>query len=284
MRLWIVSLFILSSSFSFAEAVKQNVHFDEPVAIAAWTEPNYPVKKQKVRTEAVAAQIPCQECSKNKEENVTDISAVSTVIENQGSDLRSESVQLTAGQELLLKLKERKKQPMACYKFVDSKNQLGMTGKIILDILSRPEYKNYYTKNDSLKAYCPKFNSLEESEKLLAWTWFWSVLAKEEATCNEKINHPTHYRDKKGRKRVLNPTVGYGLWALEKDRNKRRWRGAACENIGSVEGQARCAIDIMVKTQFMRGRNVSYSGSYWGPVRRAEKQIIPGMKGLESCY
>lgn len=190
----------------------------------------------------------------------------------------------TAGEELLLKLRKTSNMPKACNHLVSSTGRLGSTGKSIFKILSEPLYKKYFTKANALGAFCPKFNSLNDSQKLMAWTWFWSSLAKEEASCNTSIIHGTTYRTKGGQLRVLNPREGYGLWALERDRNYRAWRGQACNNIGSPEGQARCAIDIMMKTQLSKGRSAAASMSYWGPVRRGTTQIIPHMRRLSLCF
>lgn len=175
--------------------------------------------------------------------------------------------------------------PKACAALMDNSGQLGANGQSVFNIMAESKYQRYFTANNSLGQFCPKFNQLNNQDKLLAWTWFWTALASEESSCNPTITHATHYRDRSGRVRVLNPVEGYGLWAMEKDRNVRRWRGAACSDISTVAKQARCSIDIMTSTQLAKGRTAGINNmSYWGPVRRGNTQIIPHMRRLSLCF
>jgi hypothetical protein len=173
----------------------------------------------------------------------------------------------------------------SCKALMNSNGELGSTGHSIFSIMSERKYSRYYTEDNSLGHFCPKFNRLTDSQRLQAWTWFWSALAQEESSCIEKKKHATVYQGRDGRTHVLNPREGYGLWALEKDRNIRRSRGSACMNISTAAGQARCAIDIMTKRQLSRGRTAGNDKfSYWGPVRRGYNQIIPHMRRLKLCF
>ncbi len=172
-----------------------------------------------------------------------------------------------------------------CSMLMDKNGQLGSGGKSLVSIMSEPKYEKYYTQSNALGSYCPKFNNLSHHEKLMAWAWFWTALAQEEASCNVSAHHGTSYT-KNGKSIVLNPREGYGLWAMERDRNVRRSRGAACNNIGSVEGQARCSIDIMMKRQLSIGDSASGKVGYWGPIRREYKdhQLMPHMKRFNLCF
>lgn len=172
-----------------------------------------------------------------------------------------------------------------CSAIMDSQGSLGPIGQELYEIMDSEKYSSYFTQNNSLGSLCPKFNSLSDSQKLIAWTWFWTALASEEAACKVNRIHPTTYIDKKGRRRILNPRPGYGLWALEKDRNIRRGRGRACDNISTSKGQALCSVDIMVKNPIIsRVTGEPNKNSYWGPVRRSQSQVIPHMRRLSLCY
>ena len=190
----------------------------------------------------------------------------------------------TAGQRAIVR-SSGKQMPRACSALMDNSGQLGPHGQSIYSIMAESQYQRHFTANNSLGQFCPKFNQLNNQDKLIAWTWFWTALASEESGCNPTITHATHYRDRSGRVKVLNPVEGYGLWAMEKDRNVRRWRGAACSDIGTVAKQARCSIDIMASTQLTKGRTAGINNmSYWGPVRRGNSQIIPHMRRLSLCF
>lgn len=172
-----------------------------------------------------------------------------------------------------------------CSAIMDSQGNLGSIGQELYEIMDSDKYASYFTQDSSLGSLCPKFNSLSDSQRIMAWTWFWTALASEEATCTVKKIHPTTYIDRKGRRRILNPRPGYGLWALEKDRNIRRGRGRACDNISTTKGQALCAVDIMFKNPVIsRFTGEPNKNSYWGPVRRSQSQVIPHMKRLSLCY
>lgn len=173
----------------------------------------------------------------------------------------------------------------ACSDLMDPQGELGPQGQALYSVMAEPDYARHFTADNALGGFCPKFNELNDREKLTAWTWFWTSLAMEESSCNATQIHATTFQDRKGVTRVLNPREGFGYWALERDRNIRSWRGEACSRIGTPEGQARCAIDIMKKTQLAKGISaVSKTASYWGPIRRGSAQLIPHMKRLSLCF
>lgn len=179
----------------------------------------------------------------------------------------------------------RKSMTKACGNIMNKRGELGPQGQEILSVLSEARNARHLTAPNALGAFCPKFNSLSKEDKLLAWTWFWTSLAMEESSCNATQQHPTTYRDRNGNTQVLNPREGYGLWALERDRNVRFWRGPACHNIGTVKGQAQCSVDIMIKTQLLRGQTAGVNNSsYWGPVRRGHRQLVPHMRRFSLCF
>lgn len=195
------------------------------------------------------------------------------------------SLQTPSAQPVQISRARTKGMDAACSAIMSQSGQTGSTGRALMSIMSQPEYKSYFMRNDSMGRFCPKFRYLTPSQKLQAWTWFWTSLAQEESSCNPQLRHPTHIRDRSGRWTVLNPREGYGLWAMEKDANVRRGRGAPCSNISTAEGQARCSVEIMVNTQLAKGRSVDVrSGSYWGPVMRGDAQILPHMRRLSSCF
>ncbi|MGE5087224.1 MAG: hypothetical protein ACM3MG_13040 [Bacillota bacterium] len=227
-----------------------------------------------------------QENSTTNGEEVTERNALSAINET-NKRLRNETntgeecVNCTitsSGRRSLLRPGHR---PMApkCNTFMNSQGQIGPDGQIIYEILNSPSNRSAYTKSNALGNFCPNFNQLSDSDKLIAWTWFWTALAREESGCNPYIIHPTSIRG-----RIINPRLGYGLWAMEKSKNIRRGRGPECRDISSIEGQAHCAIEIMKDTQLDQGETAQDGSSYWGPVRRAHKQIIPHMKRLKLCF
>ena len=184
----------------------------------------------------------------------------------------------SSGNRSLLRPATRSMAP-ACNKFMNSDGQVGSSGQIIYNTLNSSSNRAAFTKRNAMGKLCPKFNQLSDGDKLLAWTWFWTALAREESACNVQVVHATRSGG-----RVINPRVGYGLWALEKSSSVRRWRGSECSNVSDTRGQARCAIEIMKDTQLEDGDSAYDSGSYWGPVRRAQRQIIPHMKRLTLCF
>lgn len=195
------------------------------------------------------------------------------------------SIAPVAGQRSLLRPPTTRGMSKACSNLMNSDGALGPQGQSVFSIMAESKYVNYFTAPYALGNFCPKFNTLSKSQKLHAWTWFWTALAKEESSCNVTQRHGTTYRDKAGNLRILNPREGYGLWALERDRNVRSWRGAACSDISTAAGQARCSIDIMMKTQLSKGRTAGVNSmSYWGPVRRGNSQLMPHMRRLSLCF
>ena len=191
----------------------------------------------------------------------------------------------SAGAESLLAPPTTRKQSLACSAFMNSQGEIGPDGQTVFNLMASDRYKKTFTGNNALGSFCPKFNTLTDTQKLQAWTWFWTSLAMEESTCNPQKAHGTTYTDKNGNVRILNPAEGYGLWAMERDRNRRAWRGDACTNISTVYGQARCSIDIMATTQLERGRTAKVSsGGYWGPIHRGNSQLMPHMKRMRQCF
>lgn len=172
-----------------------------------------------------------------------------------------------------------------CSKIMDNRGRLGPTGKSLISIMSEKRYIRNFTSPNAMGYLCPRFNTLTKTQKLQAWTWFWTSLGHEESGCSSTKVHRTTYRDRSGRSRVLNPREGYGIWAMERDRLVRRHRGAACNNISTAAGQARCSIDIMNKRQLSKGRTLTNDkGSYWGPVRRARTQLQDHMRRFNLCF
>lgn len=183
-----------------------------------------------------------------------------------------------------------------CAIFINREGEFGRLGKKAMSIMSQPKYIDLFTKNNALGDYCPRFNQFTASEKLQAWTWFWGSLANEETQCVIDIVHRTH--TKSGAR--LNPTVGYGLFAAEKDDHYRvvtQKRGRACKDIRTGEGQLLCAIDTMASRTLAKGRNARNDGStYWGPSRpykcdrrgrckdRGLLQMMPHMKRFKACF
>ena len=219
-------------------------------------------------------------------DEVSELSAV-TAINETNKRLRNEKSEdeectdcmiTSSGQRSLLR-PERRAMVSACNTFMNSQGQIGSGGQIIYNILNSPSNRSSYTKNNALGNFCPNFNQLSDSDKLIAWTWFWTALAQEESGCNPYIVHATRSGG-----RIINPRVGYGLWAMEQSSSIRRGRGPECSDISNISGQARCAIEIMKDTQLDDGETAHDGGSYWGPVRRAHRQIIPHMKRLTLCF
>lgn len=190
-----------------------------------------------------------------------------------------------AGRELTIRAPKSRQMAPQCSMLMNSKGQLGSGGRSLFAIMSEEKYVRAYTEPNALGSYCPNFNNLSKTEKLQAWTWFWTALAQEEASCNSTKHHG-RTGVKNGKTIILNPTEGYGLWALERDRNMRLARGKACSLIGSVEGQARCSIDIMMKTKLAKGASASKASGYWGPVIRESRdhQIMPHMRRFSLCF
>ncbi len=168
-----------------------------------------------------------------------------------------------------------------CRRFLDENGNYGDYGRAISALMNTSLYNRYYTSRNSLSQICPKFATLNDAQKTKAWTWFWMVLANEESDCNVNKSHGTHFPN--GRR--MNPTLGWGMFAGELFDAKRAWRGRMCQ--GSMKASAvqiRCAVATMSDTQLSEGRGVLSSESYWGPVRRYPRQIVPNMRGFKSCF
>lgn len=197
------------------------------------------------------------------------------------------SIAPVSGEETLLRPRTTRGVSRACSKLMDSSGHLGPTGKNIFSIMAEAKYARYFTSNNSLGGFCKNFNNLTDAQKLQAWTWFWTALAQEESGCIENRKHETTYIGYDGLTHTLNRYEGHGLWTLERNPNVRRRnkRGAACEKIKTAEDQARCSIDIMVKTQLAKGRPARIrSESYWGPIHYGEKKLMPHMRRLKTCF
>lgn len=182
-----------------------------------------------------------------------------------------------------IQIKPSRNMEIACYSMIQQNGKYGEWGQTLASILNEERYAAQYLKAGALGKFCPRFDSLSKGDKVKAWVWFWQSLAKEESSCRLNVPHGTLTPSGE----VLNPTEGHGLWALEKDRNLRAARGSACDNIRTFSGQARCAVDIMYKTQLRRGGNASDSRlKYWGPTynHRNDRQIMPHMQRFSACF
>jgi hypothetical protein len=176
-----------------------------------------------------------------------------------------------------------------CSNFIGSDGSYGQWGRQLAAIVSEPRYREAYLRHNSLGAFCPRFAQLSESKRIQAWVWFWAALGHEESGCDLNKFHGTHYRNRQGQVVRLNPREGHGLWALERSATVRRGRGAACSDISSFDGQARCSVDIMARNQLFSGASASGaadSRKYWGPTRnsRQGRQIIPHMRRFTECF
>lgn len=170
--------------------------------------------------------------------------------------------------------------PLACNHIMSSTGEVGPTGKSLMKYMSMNENYRDYTKKNSLGRFCPGFDNMTPDQKIHVWTYFWTVLANHESTCRHNVIHPVYAGGRR-----LNPMQGYGLWAAETSSKVRRSRGAACSDITTGDGQARCAVGTMLNTQLSKGHTASsFSGSYWGPVRRGDRQILPAMKKYKGCF
>lgn len=178
-----------------------------------------------------------------------------------------------------------RKMSAQCSNLMDANGNFGEWGQSLASIIQEDKYRESFLADKAMGSFCPKFNSLSPELRLKAQVWFWTALAHEESSCSPQKVHATWYTDRQGVRRRLNPTPGYGLWAMEKSANQRRWRGEACKEIGTVAGQARCSVDIMQKVHYNKGRPTSVSrGSYWGPIHRGERQIMPHMRRFKECF
>ncbi|MFM6929135.1 MAG: hypothetical protein ACKOX6_11765 [Bdellovibrio sp.] len=236
--------------------------------------------------DTTATETPAARESSTQNEEISELSALSA-IDDTNKRLRNEKADneecadcaITAsGRRSLLRPGHRAMAP-ACNALMNSQGQIGPSGQIVYDVLNSPNNRSAYTKRNALGSFCPNFNQLSDSDKLIAWTWFWTALAREESACDPYIVHATRSGG-----RIINPRVGYGLWAMEQSSNIRRGRGPECSDISTIKGQARCAIEIMKDTQLDNGETAHDGGSYWGPIRRAHRQIIPHMKRLTLCF
>jgi hypothetical protein len=176
-----------------------------------------------------------------------------------------------------------------CSNFIGSDGSYGQWGRQMAGIIAEPRYRDLYLRNNSLGAFCPRYAQLSESKRIQAWVWFWSALGHEESGCDLNKHHGTHYRNRRGEVVRLNPREGHGIWALERSATYRRGRGAACSNISTFDGQARCSLEIMAKNQLVSGASASGaadSKKYWGPLRnsRQGRQIMPHMRRFTECF
>ncbi len=171
--------------------------------------------------------------------------------------------------------------PACRSQFIKANGEFGAIGRKIATLIKSPAYKDKFFSGRSLRAFCPRFSKLSEGQQTQAWVWFWMVLANEESTCNVHLPHKTHLPNGKR----LNPKPGYGLYAAELYPQHRNWRGKMCQgNIKTADVQVNCAVHTMASTQLSRKRGVRWTGSYWGPIRRAGRQIMPNMEGFKSCF
>lgn len=173
----------------------------------------------------------------------------------------------------------------ACSNIIDDAGNIGAWGAEMAKILVEPRYLENFYKANALGTFCPKFSRLSPVMKTKAWLWFWAALAQEESGCQPDKEHATSYQDERGEWVRMNPYPGWGMWALEKNRHNRAWRGPSCYDIKTVRGQARCSIDTMNRTQLAPGRTAShFDETYWGPLTRAQRQIMPHMRRFQACF
>jgi hypothetical protein len=176
-----------------------------------------------------------------------------------------------------------------CDKIMDDRTGMNNDiGESVARVILSSTMYDYFMRGNALGSFCPRFSQLSEQRKLQAWVWFWRSLADEESSCIVTRRHSTFARTKRGRRYRLNPEPGYGLWALELNRSTRirQHRGPNCNDISSSQGQALCAVSIMRDTQLDEAGHTASndSGSYWGPVRRGTRQIIPHMQRFVECF
>jgi len=114
-----------------------------------------------------------------------------------------------------------------CGEIMDSQQNYGPTGQDLANEISK-RYSSDFAGARSLEAVCPRFASVD---KVKAWVWFFTVLANEESGCRPQVVHATHLKNGS----VLNPRLGFGLWAMEYADGVRAGRGPLCEgNIRDV--------------------------------------------------
>ncbi len=166
-----------------------------------------------------------------------------------------------------------------CQRIMSTQGKPGPLGNYLIKLMSRPGYKQIYTASDSMGPMCPRFNSLSDSDKLLAQTWLWTALGREESTnCDPTTEHSETYVDRNGNVRELNPDIGIGIWTMEKSAAVRRENGrnmVECREVRTAEGQARCAVSIRAN-----------GNKYWGPLRgkRVQRQMMPHMERFRPCF
>jgi hypothetical protein len=108
------------------------------------------------------------------------------------------------------------------------------------------------------------------------------VLANEERDCAAHLSHPMN-DPRTGR--MINPRPAFGMWAIET--YPQKWRGPMCTNgaVRDVQTQVNCAVHTMADIHIRkRGLSAYDPLSYWGPVRRYQKQILPNMRLHKPCY
>lgn len=178
----------------------------------------------------------------------------------------------------------------SCEALIDQSGRMGAHGELLAEEISKSPFRDSFLQLNSshnpLGSLCPKFASLDQQNKTRAWVLFFAALAQEEAGCQSNIIHRT--RTKSGK--ILNPTQGYGYWALEYFQSKRQWRGQACRgDIKSINNQVACTVSIMHDMQLSRGLTLdahSNHRKYWGPTHshRIQRQITPHMRRMTSCF
>ncbi|QLY24553.1 hypothetical protein HW988_13975 [Bdellovibrio sp. KM01] len=267
-----------ASSVSSAKAAR--VETDKP-AIA---DPESSKKKSARTVEALEAVNKANKAVKKSNCTSCSVAAAAPTTEGQRSTIAPERTRYSSRGKALAK----RTIPNACMKIMNTQGRPGALGQKMISLMSRPGYKEDFTSSNALGTLCPRFNSLSDQNKLLAWTWFWTALAREEnVTCNASTEHGETYVDRSGRTRILNPDIGIGLWTMEKSAAVRRenGRGPECRSVSTAEGQARCAISIMRK-DLVGSSNATSPGSYWGPLRgkRVQRQMMPHMERFRLCF
>lgn len=164
----------------------------------------------------------------------------------------------------------------ACARFITPSGTVGDLGEIVERQIMRSPYKKQFLSGSGIELYCPRYKTFgSDAQRLKAWVALWGAIASEESACGTNQQTYAYWK------------AEYGLWQLEQSPTLRQYRSRACQNIGTVEREAACAISIMGDTQFRKGKPVYYKGSYWGPIRRSlsrsHPQVLPKMRRIDFC-
>jgi hypothetical protein len=201
-----------------------------------------------------------------------------------GSDKKLDKALAHIGELTLQKADDAKPFAEACSGFIQRDGHYGKIGQELVRNMKKTPYKDQYLRSKSLSQVCPNYKNLKAQQKLQAWVWFWMVLSNEESSCQVETPHGTHAKVA-GRWIRINPKEGYGLFAAELYGGDRQWRGDMCRgNMKTMKVQVSCAIHTMYDRHLAEGEGAYTKSSYWGPVRRLDKQIVPNMGLYKPCF